>query len=241
MKNGLDACVCGIVWWSIGYGLAYGEGNGFIGTRYFFGQGFNEEDNVVMNTWLFKFIFASTAATIVSGSLAERVNIDNYLLFTGFMSGLIYPVIVASIWANDGWLRLGKWNNGVGFQDFAGAGVVHLTGGVAGFIGAWIIGPRIGIYKEKIEDEEEHTNTNDKLKIDPHGYAKIVKKYEKGEWDILRVHQFIRTYIEKLNESEFQSNSPQQAVMGALILWVGWLLFNAGSSFGVVGDKGMAA
>lgn len=85
----------------------------------------------------------------MSGSLAERVNIGNYLLFSFLMTGFIYPVVVAGCWSGDGWLVSGKWNDGQGYEDFAGSGIVHLTGGVAGFIGAWIIGPRIGLYDEK--------------------------------------------------------------------------------------------
>jgi len=65
------------------------------------------------------------------------------------MTGFIYPVVVAGCWSGDGWLVSGKWNDGQGYEDFAGSGIVHLTGGVAGFIGAWIIGPRIGLYDEK--------------------------------------------------------------------------------------------
>lgn len=84
----------------------------------------------------------------MSGSLAERVNIGNYLLFSFLMTGFIYPVVVAGCWSGDGWLVSGKWNDGVGYEDFAGSGIVHLTGGVAGFVGALIIGPRIGLYDD---------------------------------------------------------------------------------------------
>lgn len=150
LKNCLDACIGGIVWWAFGYGIAYGEGNGFFGEKFYFGIGFEEkENNAQYGNWFFQFAFAATAATIVSGSLAERVNIGNYLLFSFLMTGFIYPVVVASTWAADGWLVTGEWNGGVGYEDFAGSGIVHLTGGVAGFIGAWIIGPRIGLYPEE--------------------------------------------------------------------------------------------
>lgn len=73
------------------------------------------------------------------------------------------------------------------------------------------------------------------------GYDNIAQKYKNGEWDILRVHQFIKNYDSKLIDSSFTSQSPQQVVLGTLILWVGWLLFNGGSSFGSVGEGGVAA
>jgi len=68
-----------------------------------------------------------------------------------------------------------------------------------------------------------------------------VQKYRNKDWDILRVHQFIRAYNMKLDESAFNSQSPQQVVLGTLILWLGWTLFNGGSSFATVGDAGVSA
>ena len=208
LKNCLDACIGGCVWWMWGYGLAYGEGNGFIGEKYFFGIDFEKKENTDQyGNWFFQYAFACTAATIVSGSLSERVNIGNYLLFSFLMTGFIYPVVVAGTWAGDGWLVSGKWNGDVGYTDFAGSGIVHLTGGVAGFVGAWIMGPRVGLYPES---NGEGASAEPKYSdSDPMGYDNIVKKYRDGEWDILRVHQFIRAYQLKLDESAFQAHSPQ--------------------------------
>lgn len=79
----------------------------------------------------------------MSGSLAERVNIYSYLLFSFFMTGFIYPTIVAWTWGS-GWLYE------MGYSDFAGSGIVHLTGGIAGLVGAIICGPRIGKYDEVV-------------------------------------------------------------------------------------------
>ena len=95
--------------------------------------------------WIFQFSFAATSATIVSGSLAERTQIPAYLAFSTFMTGFIYPVAVSWCWGG-GWL--GDANDeGKGFHDFAGTGLVHMVGGVSGFVGALVIGPRHG--KEK--------------------------------------------------------------------------------------------
>jgi len=145
LKNCMDACIGGLVWWAWGYGFALGvdsEGSGFIGSKYFFGRGLEEDGK--FGEWFFQFAFACTAATIVSGSLAERVNINCYLLFSFFMTGFIYPVVVAWTWG-------GGWLTELGYVDFAGSGIVHLTGGISGLAGAIICGPRLG----KFDDEKE--------------------------------------------------------------------------------------
>ena len=186
LKNCMDACIGGLVWWAWGYAFAYGEGNGFIGTKYFFGIGFEDEGSAQYGGWFFQYAFAATATTIVSGTLAERVNIGNYLLFSFMLTGFIYPVVVAGCWSGDGWLVSGEWNDGVGYQDFAGSGIVHLVGGVAGFVGAIIIGPRIGLYDDQTGaaagGEPVYTES------DPNGYENIVQKYRNKDWDILRIH-----------------------------------------------------
>lgn len=138
LKNCMDACIGGIVWWLWGYGLAYGgEPGGFIGKKYFFGIGMEKEKQY--GAWYFQYAFACTAATIVSGSLAERVNINNYLLFSFAMTGFCYPLVACWTWG-------GGWLAALGYSDFAGSGVVHLTGGCAGFIGTAIMGPRLGYF-----------------------------------------------------------------------------------------------
>ena len=135
-KNCMDACIGGLVFWAWGYGLAYGDADGgFAGTKYFFG--YNMEGQYA--AWFFQYAFACTSATIVSGSLAERVNVNNYLLFSFIMIGIIYPVVVAWTWGH-GYLYV------MGFTDFAGSGIIHLTGGIAGLAGATFCGPRLGRY-----------------------------------------------------------------------------------------------
>lgn len=211
----MDACIGGLVWWACGYAFAMGDVNGgFIGKKYFFASG----EGMDYTAWFFQYAFACTAATIVSGSLAERVQINTYLLFSFFMTGFIYPVVVAWTWGS-GWLtaettdpqtnQTWSW----GYQDFAGSGIVHLTGGIAGLVGAIIAGPRIGRFPEKGKETSGAPNS---AQIEPstqvdagiNGYAEVIAKYEKGEWDINRVHEFVRTYAMKLQEKELAPHSP---------------------------------
>ncbi len=137
MKNFMDFAVGSIVYWAVGFGLAYGGSTigGFVGYGEFF---FNNPDRSV--EWFFQVVFAATAATIVSGAMAERTRFSAYLLYTPFVTGLIYPVITHWAWSGQGWL------GHLGYLDFAGSGVVHLTGGVAALVGVLTIGPRIGKY-----------------------------------------------------------------------------------------------
>ncbi len=137
MKNFMDFSVGAMVYWAVGFGLAYGGSTigGLIGYGEFF---FNNPERSV--EWFFQVVFAATAATIVSGAMAERTKFSAYLLYTPFITGLIYPVITHWVWSGQGWL------GNLGYLDFAGSGVVHLTGGVAALAGVLAIGPRIGKY-----------------------------------------------------------------------------------------------
>ncbi len=145
MKNVLDACVGGIAFYCVGFGLAFGlrgdSAPGFVGNGTFFLNGFSD-----YAFWIFQFAFAATAATIVSGAMAERTKFSAYLVYTFFISALIYPVVVHWAWDSNGWLTAFTDDpiGTNGYIDFAGSGVVHMVGGFAGLVGAILVGPRIG-------------------------------------------------------------------------------------------------
>mmetsp|Transcript_22429 Transcript_22429/g.71736 ORF Transcript_22429/g.71736 Transcript_22429/m.71736 type:complete len:458 (-) Transcript_22429:242-1615(-) len=167
LKNLLDACLGAIIWWAWGMGVAYGDsgsedGNVFIGTASggagaFFAAGwgtdFNPYDGYTISLWFFQYVFAAAAATIVSGAVAERAQLVAYLIYTSVITGFIYPVVVHWVWCSNGFLS-GAFTTDKsktilgGCLDFAGSGVVHMTGGIAALCGAFIIKPRIGRFDE---------------------------------------------------------------------------------------------
>jgi len=137
MKNLMDFSVGAIAYWAIGWALMYGaSAGGFIGTDQFFLAG---AESATYRDWFFQVVFAATAATIVSGAMAERTKFTGYLLYSVFISGLIYPISGHWIW-NGGWLAE------MGFHDFAGSTVVHSVGAWAAMIGAIMLGARKGKY-----------------------------------------------------------------------------------------------
>jgi Amt family ammonium transporter len=166
LKNMLDACFGTILWFTCGFTLMYGsmaEGDdgtplqviGGIDTGAgFFGDGLIDStaDPVVQmgfigpnhlitcQDWFFQWAFCVTAATIVSGGVAERLQMGGYLIFTTFMTAFIYPTVGAMTWGC-GFLY------DMGYSDFAGSGIVHLTGGIGALVGAIVVGPRVGRFE----------------------------------------------------------------------------------------------
>ncbi|WP_053978500.1 ammonium transporter [Mangrovimonas xylaniphaga] len=136
MKNLMDLCIGSLGFWAIGYTIMYGESIGkFIGSPSLF---YNEPGD--MHNLFFQTVFCATAATIVSGAVAERTKFSTYIIFSLIMTTIIYPISGHWVWQGDGWLTE------LGFIDFAGSTVVHSVGGWAGLVAAALIGPRIGKY-----------------------------------------------------------------------------------------------
>ena len=152
--------IAGLTFYLIGYNLMYvdvAEG-GWIGSlRFLYGttaeeiallQGQQEgveavvaNGHSIMSDWFFQMVFVATAASIVSGALAERVRLWSFFIFVAVLTAIIYPIVGSWTWG-------GGWLAAMGFQDFAGSTIVHSTGGWAALAGALVVGPRTGKFRE---------------------------------------------------------------------------------------------
>ncbi|HTI06904.1 MAG TPA: ammonium transporter [Puia sp.] len=160
-----DTCICGILFWAIGYAFMFGQGNGLIGwgggalaggdaKPWFFLQ--NVPDTYsgtgvpILAHWIFQFAFADTTSTVTSGAMIGRTSFRGDILYSIGVTGFIYPIIGHWAWGPDGWLyAMGTKDHflpglGQGFRDFAGSTVVHTIGGMVSLAGAIVLGPRLG-------------------------------------------------------------------------------------------------
>lgn len=143
MKNLMDFCIGTVVFVLLGYGIMNSE-------NYFFGligmpeyQMFTDFYVFDWSNFFFQLVFCATAATIVSGAMAERTKFSSYCVYSAVISAVVYPIEAGWVWNAQGWLAK------LGFIDFAGSAVIHMVGGVSGLIGAIMLGARIGKYDEK--------------------------------------------------------------------------------------------
>ncbi len=192
MKNMMDFCAGALAFFAVGFAIAFGGGFDGIGKfigggGWFLGDGAFTYGNLTPFTFfVFQVAFAATAATIVSGAMAERTKFKSYFVYSFVISALIYPIVVRWQWGG-GWL----FQLGTPFHDFAGSTIVHSVGGWAALVGAYIIGPRVGKYG-------------------PDGRPRGIP-----------------------------GHSLPLAILGTLILLVGWYGFNPGSQLGadpVIGE-----
>ena len=138
--------IAGMMFWLVGYNLAYGipEG-GYIGKFLPWSDASKIETGYSdASDWYFQMVFCATTVSIVSGTLAERIKLWPFLLFAAILSGIIYPIVM-------GWKWGGGWLAAANFQDFAGSTLVHSTGGAAALAGAFLLGPRLGRFTKKGE------------------------------------------------------------------------------------------
>ena len=157
LKNIGIYSIAGLMYYFIGYNLMYTDVSGWIGSfTLLYGPSADElallsgdeeakaavieNGYSVMSDWFFQMVFVATTASIISGTMAERVRLWSFFLFTVFLTALIYPIVGAWTWG-------GGWLNEMGFQDFAGSTIVHSTGGWAALAGALVVGPRLGKFR----------------------------------------------------------------------------------------------
>ncbi len=144
MKNLMDFSVGTVAFALVGFGLMFGASNGFFGTTHFGLSDMGDDTSWNWTFLIFQTVFAATAATIVSGAMAERTKFVSYLAYSLFITVLIYPIFGS--WAWGSLLDGGGWLENLGFLDFAGSTVVHSVGGWLALAGAIVLGPRIGKY-----------------------------------------------------------------------------------------------
>ena len=197
-KNLIVFALATLAFWSVGFSFMFGSGSPFIGGGGWFLTGAPEVygliseanpeglDLTVDTFFIFQAAFAATAATIVSGAVAERVKFVDFIIFSLLLTGISYPITGHWVWSGDGWL------GAAGFSDFAGSTVVHSVGGWAALMGAAFLGPRIG-------------------------------KYQDGQVNAIPGHNM------------------SIAMLGCLILWIGWFGFNPGSELGASPAVGFIA
>src|SRR4051812_28770528 len=150
----VDTCLCGILFYAVGFAFMFSHGNGFIGYHWFFLQNapltYETTGVAFLAVWIFQFAFADTCSTITSGAMIGRTGFVGDLLYSLCVTGFIYPIIGHWVWGPDGWLAtMGSSGYvfpslGMGFHDFAGSTVVHTIGGFIALAGAIVLGPRLG-------------------------------------------------------------------------------------------------
>ncbi|WP_196760604.1 ammonium transporter [Pseudoalteromonas luteoviolacea] len=154
LKNVADFCISGVCFWIIGYGLMYGaSANGFFGTDQFALNSY--DDPSVLAYFLFQMMFCGTAATILSGAVAERMRFSGYIICAFVTATLLFPIVGHWIWHGKHFEQapLG-WLLELGFIDFAGATVVHSVGGWIALVALIIVGPRLGRFTSEGEPKE---------------------------------------------------------------------------------------
>ena len=136
LKTILVISVSGLVFFLIGFGLANNAQGGLLGQSNFAGANYKSRDYC---RFIYFLALSVKMSVIATGSIGERVEIDRYIFFSFLTSGFIFPLGLAWCW-NDGWLQ------NIGFMDYGGVSIVHVMGGLAGYVGTLIIGPRLGLY-----------------------------------------------------------------------------------------------
>lgn len=219
-KNLIVFCLATVAFWMVGFGLMFGDGSGeysFLGEHGFFLRGADNSPTVTPDyrgdfnalgwvrvplyaKFFFQLTFAGTAATIVSGAVAERIRFIAFLLFSPLLVGFSYAITGHWVWG-------GGWLSKLGFWDFAGSTVVHSVGGWAGLVGTLLLKPRLKRYPTQKEYNQYLQESNGEEQ------PENLERTYSGNYIIpVRGHNL------------------SLSTLGSLILWLGWFGFNAGST-----------
>jgi Amt family ammonium transporter len=213
LKNILDAAFGAVIFAAVGYGLAFGQSaSGFLGTTHFFLHGLTSSRDLAL--WAWHWSFAATAATTVSGCVAERIDCVAYFVCSTIITGFVYTVPVHWVWSDDGFLSV--WNSDTLFSsgviDFAGSGLVHMLGGVAGLVGSLMLGPRIGRFP----------------------YSRFAASFASCFMVTACPRKTIKDNEARANNlSKFTGHNLTLTALGVYCLWFGWFGFNAGCTGGL--------
>ncbi|NET08534.1 MAG: ammonium transporter [Symploca sp. SIO2B6] len=177
-KNLVVFSIATLAFWSFGFAFMMGDSTieSIIGLKgFFFNEGgFSEYEEMLVNggksiplkaAFLFQLVFAGTAATIVSGAVAERIKLKAFCWFSFFFVAISYPITGHWVWANHGWLKE------LGFHDFAGSTVVHAVGGMAALVGSWLLGPRQYQRKDDKKIVSRYKDDGTRVSIYPHNLS----------------------------------------------------------------------
>lgn len=229
IKNLFNICIGCLGFWLIGYAFAFGKVHTFIGfdSRFFAGNGFEDmpEDNYLQ--FVFYVAFSLTSSTIVLGALAERTKLLCYIIYSFIHTSILYPVVMA-------WTQEGGWLYEVGYYDFAGTSTVFLVGGVAGLCGTVLLGERLG------RDNQRKSKDEPAVQRPPIEVLDSSLKYQRVIQHVnLEFHDAFKEWLAN-QTNEFRPHNQTFIVTGALIVSVGWLFFNGGSSFGLFEERANA-
>jgi len=261
-KNVLDCAIGFLCWYVVGYALAFGVTESptkFAGGTNFFMAGF-WESKANFRVFFFQGAFCATGGTIVSGAMAERTQLKGFAVFTIIMTSFIYPCIVYWGWSGSGLLNFensrGEEVSIVGppLIDFAGSGIVHLSGGMAALIGILVVGPRKEWGEKWAKEAERKTkkgksrgsflslggaaagqDNGDSSSEESLGGKSAISEYSRASQrtnaSIIRPHGATGiSHLKVIQEDFFNGEQLGADVLGTIILWFGWYGFNPGST-----------
>ncbi|CAN0062412.1 unnamed protein product, partial [Ectocarpus sp. 4 AP-2014] len=252
-KNIGDATISLIAWVLVGYALSDGKDQlRIVGGSYFglmwspricprrIGEPFEASDDRDVGTalieCLFRWSFAATCTTIVSGAVADRIYVKAYFVYAFLTSAVFYPLLAHAVWADEGWASPFLTNDGesaallnCGFVDFAGSGVIHMLGGGIGLVMSVMVENRSDRF---VDANPELVEKNTSATLERRLFKACTCCFKETK-SVLRNY----TSVLQLNEYHFRPSDPSWMTLGCLLLWLGWYGFNCGSTLQISSEE----